>query len=46
MYLWTGDERFGRMLRASLPIAVVGSSYGKGVLADLDAVGIRLNVAT
>jgi hypothetical protein len=50
-YLWTGDERFGRMLRESLPIAAGGSSYGKGfsmyyrmaprVLADLDAAGIH-----
>ncbi len=54
-YLWTGDERFGRMLRESLPVAAGGSSYGKGfsmyyrmaprVLADLDAAGIRLNAA-
>ena len=54
-YLWTGDERFGRMLRESLPIAASGSSYGKGfsmyyrmaprVLADLDAAGIRLKAA-
>ena len=52
-YLWTGDERFGRMLRESLPIAAGGSSYGKGfsmyyrmaprVLADLDAAGLRLD---
>jgi hypothetical protein len=50
-YLWTGDERFGRMRRESLPIAAGGSSYGKGfsmyyrmaprVLADLDAAGIH-----
>lgn len=54
-YLWTGDERFGRMLRESLPIAAGGSHYGKGfsmyyrmaprVLADLDAAGIRLDAA-
>ena len=53
-YLWTGDERFGQMLRESLPIAA-GSSYGKGfsmyyrmaprVLADLDAAGICLDAA-
>jgi hypothetical protein len=54
-YLWTDDERFGRMLRESLPIAASGSSYGKGfsmyyrmaprVLADLDAAGFRLKAA-
>ena len=52
-YLWTGDERFRRVLTESLPIAAGGSSYGKGfsmyyrmaprVLADLDAAGIRLD---
>jgi hypothetical protein len=48
-YLWTGDERLGRMLRESLPLSAQGSSYGKGfsmyyrtgprVLADLRAAG-------
>jgi hypothetical protein len=51
-YLWTGDERFRRVLTEALPRGAGGSSYGKGfsmyyraaprVLADLDAAGIRL----
>jgi len=52
-YLWTGDERFRRVLTEALPLSAQGSSYGKGfsmyyrmaprVLADLEAVGIRFD---
>ena len=52
-YLWTGDERFRRVLTDSLPLGGRGSGYGKGfsmyyrmaprVLADLEAAGITLN---
>ena len=51
-YLWTGDERFRRVLTEALPLAAGGSGYGKGfsmyyrmaprVLADLAAAGITL----
>jgi hypothetical protein len=52
-YLWTGDQRFRRVLTQSLPLGAGGSSYGKGfsmyyrmaprVLADLNAAGITMN---
>ena len=52
-YLWTGDDRFRRVLTEAVPRAAGGSSYGKGfsmyyrmaprVLADLDAAGLTLN---
>jgi hypothetical protein len=51
-HLWTKDERLGRMLTESLPLAARGSGYGKGfsmyyrcgprLLADLAAAGIAL----
>lgn len=51
-YLWTGDERFQRVLTQALPREARGGSYGKGfsmyyrvgprVLADLEAAGLSL----
>ena len=52
-YLWTGDERFRRVLTEALPLGAKGSGYGKGftqyyriaprVLADLKEAGIKLS---
>ncbi len=54
VYLWTGDDRFRRVLTEALPAAAGGSGYGKGfsmyyriaprLLADLDAAGLTLAV--
>ncbi len=51
-YLWTGDERFRRVLTEALPRSAGGSGYGKGfsmyyrmgprLLADLEAAGITM----
>ncbi|MHB8903231.1 MAG: RIFT barrel domain-containing protein, partial [Thermoguttaceae bacterium] len=51
-YLWTGDDRFRRVLTEALPRGARGSGYGKGfsmyyrmgprVLADLKAAGIEV----
>jgi len=52
-YLWTGDERFRRVLTEALVRGASGSGYGKGfsmyyrmaprVLADLEAAGLGLS---
>jgi hypothetical protein len=52
-YLWTGDDRFRRVLTEALPLGAGGSSYGKGfsmyyrmaprVLADLEDAGVMLS---
>jgi hypothetical protein len=51
-YVWTRDERFGRVLTEALPLSAGGSNYGKGfsmyyrcgprLLVDLASVGIEL----
>ena len=54
-YLWTGDDRFRRVLVEALPLSAGGSPYGKSfsmyyrmaprVLADMAEAGIHLNEA-